>query len=278
VPDATLPKALEVYAIDSVTRTDMATDRSVACRPFFSMDHQQTDEPPVFWYAARRGALSGDGPGTEVFLSLVDLGFDPRVAAREILAVRTLCTNGDVPYQLAQTGRRLDFELAGSAPLSGMRLLGSLSPTLRPPLRRGAYWRLVSHLALNHLSLTDAASGRQALQEILRLYDVGAAAGGPAGAAARQRIEGITAVGARPVVVRTAGGLASGFARGVEVTIELDEEMYIGTGAFLFGSVLERFLGLYCSVNSFCQLAVRSKQSGEILKRWPPRAGQQILL
>ena len=42
---------------------------------------------------------------------------------------------------------------------------------LRPPQRKGAYWRLLSHLNLNHLSLADEAEGRQALQEILRLYD-----------------------------------------------------------------------------------------------------------
>jgi type VI secretion system protein ImpG len=42
--------------------------------------------------------------------------------------------------------------------------------------------------------------------------------------------------------------------------------------------VLERFLGLYSSLNSFSQLVAISKQREEPLKRWPPRAGDQILL
>jgi type VI secretion system protein ImpG len=70
----------------------------------------------------------------------------------------------------------------------------------------------------------------------------------------------------------------NGFCRGLEVTVEFDEEKYVGSGVFLFASVLERFLGLYSSLNSFSQLVAISKQREEPLKRWPPRAGDQILL
>ena len=41
------------------------------------------------------------------------------------------------------------------------------------------------------------------------------------------------------------------FARGRRVEIEFDEEQFTGGGVFLFASVLERFLGLYASINSF---------------------------
>lgn len=54
--------------------------------------------------------------------------------------------------------------------------------------------------------------------------------------------------------------------------------MFTGGGVFLFASVLERFLGEYVSLNSFSQLAVRTKQRKEPLKEWPPRAGHTILM
>ena len=38
-------------------------------------------------------------------------------------------------------------------------------------MKRGALWRLISHLSLNHLSLADAEDGADALREILKLYD-----------------------------------------------------------------------------------------------------------
>jgi type VI secretion system protein ImpG len=46
----------------------------------------------------------------------------------------------------------------------------------------------------------------------------------------------------------------------------------------LFAAVLENFFGLYTSLNSFTQLVAKSRQREEPLKRWPPRAGEQILL
>jgi type VI secretion system protein ImpG len=66
--------------------------------------------------------------------------------------------------------------------------------------------------------------------------------------------------------------------RGIETTIEFDEEQYVGSGLFLFAAVLERFLGLYSSVNSFSQLAARVKQREGYLKRWQPRSGEQVIL
>jgi type VI secretion system protein ImpG len=42
--------------------------------------------------------------------------------------------------------------------------------------------------------------------------------------------------------------------------------------------VIERFLGLYCTINSFSKLiATTNKREGE-LRRWAPRAGETVLL
>jgi type VI secretion system protein ImpG len=174
------------------------------------------------------------------------------------------------------------FELEMAAPLAGyggIRCLRAPSPPLRPPQRRGAHWRLLSHLNLNHLSLTEGKEGREALQEILRLYDFSdPESGRQVAAVTRKLIEGIVAVSTRRVVGRTGAPTSSGFARGVEVTIEFDEEKFIGTGVFLFACVLERFLGLYASINSFSQLIGKTLQSEGYFKKWRPRAGELQLL
>jgi type VI secretion system protein ImpG len=80
------------------------------------------------------------------------------------------------------------------------------------------------------------------------------------------------------VVEFVGGDAGGGYARGVEVTVELDEEKYVGIGSYLFASVLERFIALYASVNSFTKLVYRTKQSGADVKRWPPRAGEQAVV
>ena len=76
--------------------------------------------------------------------------------------------------------------------------------------------------------------------------------------------------------VRTGGPVA--FCRGVEVTLQFDEERFTGSGLFLFASVLERFLALYCTVNSFSKLIATVKGREGELRRWPPRMGEKVLV
>jgi type VI secretion system protein ImpG len=285
VPDVAYPHGLEVFSVDSVTSADLMTQTSHEYQPFYSFRHGGNRETArTFWYPSRQEAKGKDPrgkpmAGTDVYLNLVDLDFDPRSAADPSLIVRTTCTNRDLPLQLRMAGEDIYFELEPAAPLSGVRCVRTPTAPLRPSRRRGSYWRLVSHLSLNHLSLTEPEEGRAALQEILRLYDFSnGEAGQQLAAINEQLIDGITAVSSRPKVGRTGSPTSGGFCRGTEVTIEFDEQKYVGTGLLLFACVLERFLGLYVSINSFSELVATTKQRQGILKRWPPRAGELPLL
>lgn len=296
-PEAGHRGGLEVYAVQSVKSVDPTENRETIYQPFYSFRHGGSrQDRRTFWYATRRPALpdkpavAGAEPsarkasGTEVYLNLVDLDFNPSVPGEPRLIVETLCTNRDLPALLSQSGTDQFFELEQAAPLRGpVRCLRMPTTTLRPRTEHGLYWRLVSHLSLNHLSLTDPGGegneGRAALQEILRLYDFSDPDQGQEQAAVNEQlIDGILKVSSRPTIGRTGAPTSSGFCRGTEVTIEFDEEKYVGTGLYLFASVLERFLGLYVSVNSFSQLVALSRKRKEPIKRWPPRAGEQPLL
>ena len=48
--------------------------------------------------------------------------------------------------------------------------------------------------------------------------------------------------------------------------------------ALVFAGVLERFLGLYCSINSFVKTIVKTKQREGVFFEWARRAGNQALL
>jgi type VI secretion system protein ImpG len=144
------------------------------------------------------------------------------------------------------------------------------SRSLRAPTRRGLQWRLISHLALNHLSIVDG--GAEALREILRLYNF---SDNPA---ITSQIEGLQKISSCPETARIFSEHGLVFTRGLHTTVEFDEERYDNGGLFLFGSVLEKFLALYSSMNSFSKLSVVSRQRQGVVKIWPPRAGEQILL
>src|SRR5690606_41920270 len=108
--------------------------------------------------------------------------------------------------------------------------------TLRPPLGDGLRWRLISHLSLNHLSLTDAEEGAEALREILRLYDFRQSV------ETQAAIDSILSVRCRPGAARAPAGGMDAICHGTDVVIEFDQERFSESGLFLLATVLERFL------------------------------------
>src|SRR5262249_15733765 len=272
IPDVGRPSSTEVYSVDAVTSVRGDQEKPTVYRPFYSVRHTADDDPEeTFWHTTRRRSQRKDDEGTEAYLTRVDLGFNPSVPRVETLVVRTTCTNGDLPAKLPFGNPNGDFELEGAGVFAGIRCLRKPTPTVRAPLRRGVQWRLISHLALNHLSLVEGGQGPEALQEILKLYDFGDSS------VTRQQISGITGLKTRRVL-RPVGAGAGGFVRGLEVSVEFDEQQYTGAGVYLLACVLERFLGLYASINSFSQLVVSTRQREGVVKRWPPRAGEQLVL
>jgi type VI secretion system protein ImpG len=275
VPDARRPLAHEIYSIDRVTASGR-DGSEVEFRPFFSVKHAQDGRAgQTFWHAVRQRAEASDGltdAGTELFLSLVDLEFEPAAPADWTVDVETTCLNRDLPGRLPFGGDQPRLHLSeGGAVVGRISCLTSPTPTLRPALKQGALWRLISHLSLNHLSLVENSDQADALREILKLYDF------TDSAETRNLIDGVLEVRSRRITGRPRGQGAEAFCRGVEVTVRFDEEKFTGSGLFLFASVLERFLGLYCSLNSFTKLIATVKGREGELRRWPPRMGEKVL-
>ncbi len=274
IPDVHRQGSTEIYSVDEVITSDPQSNITRDFSPFYSMRHAYGEQiEKSFWYAVRRPSQRPDDEGTEIFMSLVDMNFDPLIPAVEVLNVKTTCTNRDLPAKLPFGGKEGDFEVEGTALLSRVRCLTKPTETIRPPQRRSAHWRLISHLNLNYLSIVNSDDGTaEALQEILHLYNFDDSN------VSRKQILGITGIESRKVVRQIGRHIGAGFVRGLETTITMDEEQYVGSGMFLFASVIERFLGLYASINSFNQMVLRTEQREENVKRFPPRAGEQDLI
>src|SRR5262245_63091778 len=114
--------ATEVYSIDSVIAVDPTLQQSHHYQPFYSMRHSFDREPAqTFWYGSRRPSHRKDDPGTEVYISLVDLGLNPNAPAVETITVHTTCTNRDLPSKLPFGGREGELDVEGAAPVSRVR-------------------------------------------------------------------------------------------------------------------------------------------------------------
>jgi type VI secretion system protein ImpG len=218
----------------------------------------------------RDEAMADSSPGHGASISLVDIDFDPAAAEEQSLSLDLICSNGDLPTYLGYGQRGGDLFLGGGSSLKSVAFLRKPSAPQRFERGAGAHWRLVSHLALNHLSLSGG--GVEALREMLALYDL------PRSAATQRQIAGIAEVSHRPASAWLPGNPFACLARGVEITLAIDEEAFVGTGIHAFAHVLERFLGLYVHANSFTRLAIVSARNGEALLTLAPRSGELGLL
>ncbi len=274
IPDVHRQSTTEIYSVDSVTTSDPKTNTHREFSPFYSLRHAYGEQmEKAFWYAVRRDSQRQNDEGTEMYMSLVDMNFKPRVPAVEVLNIKATCTNRDLPARLPFGGKEGDFEVEGTALLSRVRCLTKPTETIRPPQRRAAHWRLISQLNLNYLSLVNNEAGTpEALQEILQLYNFNDSS------VTRKQILGITSIESRKVVRKIGDRIGSGFVRGIETTLTFDEEQFVGSGMYLFACVLERFLGLYSTLNSFNQMVLRTEQREEVVKYFPARAGEQEIL
>ncbi|WP_119459033.1 type VI secretion system baseplate subunit TssF [Rhodospirillaceae bacterium SYSU D60014] len=276
VPDARRPAATEIYSIDRVSASSPSGEE-VTFRPFYSVKHAgDPDGPSSFWHPMRCAAGARD-PGTDMFLSLVDLDFNPAAPADWIVSVDTTCLNRDLPAKLPYGGGHPHLQLAeGASAVTSVTCITPPTPTLRPPMREGGRWRLISHLTLGHLSLIDHEEGADALREILKLYDFRDSQD------TRAIIDSVLGIRSRRGTARAPSQAlsqdAGAFCRGVEIDIEFDDRRFSESGLFLLASVLERFLALYASINSFTRLTAKVRGRPGILRKWRPRAGDRILL
>lgn len=275
-PDSRRSLGYEVYSIDNVAASSYVGD-DIDFLPFYGINHeQQQDDNHAFWFAARRNSKLDNydrDEGTDVFLSLVDLNFNPNIPEDRTLSIETTCSNRDLPQKLPYSVGQSQLQCVDSAPpCSAIRYLVQPSRVIRPPLRNHARWRLISHLNLNFLSLTGGNDACAALKEILRLYDF------KGSAVSRALIESLMEVHAKPISAPLTIDGFTAMCRGIEITVKIDDSLLSGSSVYLFATVLEHFFGLYCSINSFTRLLVTTKNKEGYLKKCPPRAGEKILL
>jgi type VI secretion system protein ImpG len=273
LPDARRPGALEVYAVESV-RESRADGARRAVLPFHRLGRDAGDEDVTeAQWIARRNPAPPPLTGTETRLMLRDPAFDPVQPADGVLTIEALCCNRDLPELLPFGGGQPRLRVAdATAPLAGAECITAPTSTLRPKLRERGAWKLVSHLALNHLGVTGGGDAALALQEMLKLHDLRDAP------ETRAAIAGLVAVDSRPGLARIPGARPGAFVRGLEASLTFDPQAWNAAGLYGLAAVLERFLALQVSVNGFVRTRVLLRGRSGVTAQWPPRSGTRVLL
>ncbi len=256
IPDARFPTGIEVYSVEGVEGINERRRRSYT--PFFAFEHRlpgsQEKSSGTFLIGQRLGAM-GRWHTTLRLNRAADHLSD---AAEESLSVKVLCTNGQVPRDLAENS--LTIPGADFPEFAHFTNLTRPTPPAYPPQGQELEWRLVSNLAQHQVSLRSA----DALRALLEVYDWSNI---PAN---RRRLAGIRRVSLAPEERLLHGAPV----RGMHVVLELAEDHFVDRAdAYLFGLVMSRFLRVYASINSFVRVTLDVVPSGDHYE-WHPTLGQ----
>lgn len=285
IPDRTRPMDYEIYSVGAARGFGGSQARHLDFHPYFSRGEQRSSANCYYGLEREARLLSSKQKirgsrakyvGSEVFISLVDERDTPYRSDLKQLAVDTYCTNRDLPLQMPVGKKETDFKLDVGAPVESIRCLHG--PTVPKPSRAHYKdaWRLVSNLNLNYLSLdsTDSDDGAEAasmLRQMLELYcDTDRSSDS-------RQLEGILSVKTEACIRQVKFRSHIEVARGMQVSVRIDESAFEGSGAYVLGSVLEQFFARHATVNSFTETVLESVQRNEI-QRWPVNIGQRSTL
>lgn len=252
--DAAAPEGVQVYSVDQVTGTHGASGRRHEYSPLPAFTHRR--QQGRFFQVSRKGD-EGLRPVTTLSVG------GQSDFAREALSCRLTASNGDYPRRYLQVG---SLHVPPPDAPSFVQFGNLTRPTrlLPPPKRKDFRLALISHLCVNHNSLTSLA----AFKQLLGLYDWTEQPQN------NRRIDGIRAIAISPVDRIKRGALL----RGLEIRLNLQEENYLGEADIhLFGTVLHHFLSMYASVNAFVQTRIVLLPSNRELS-WEPLLGENFLL
>lgn len=259
----------EIHSIINVQYIEEGDLHPQTMNPYFSFSHYDAEQGNKMYWAARRiNSVAADIPGSDIMLSFVDKGFNAQTVPYKTVYAQVMCTNRQLAGQMPR-GTAMESEYP--VPVN-VRCIERPTKQSYPPEAGETQWRLISQLSLNHLPITNGDNAFQALKEILYLY-----------ASLTQEpnfpeLSGFTGIKTAPIIRRVGLDAWRGFSQGTAVELSFKPETFSGGSAVLFASVLNEFLALYSSVNSFIQLSIKKEEEKEIWKTWPINRGDKFLL
>ena len=187
---------------------------------------------------------------------------------KESIKVEMTCTNGSHTSKLKAGD--ISRKTSNTSELVDFANIITPSESQAAPTGQSVLWRLISHLAINYLSLADTEN----LKSLLELYIFSGHSGNTQEVANRKRIDGIASVSVK-ACDRLIGGIPM---RGQSISVTLNPSNFVSKGdMYLFGMLLDRVMSSFASLNCFTEFSLVDSSTDEVY-RWPVRAGDRPLI
>jgi type VI secretion system protein ImpG len=254
----------DVFSVEGVTGVSSATGKTSEYRPFQELLGQAGASSDRAYRVVRR--MSQTESRAEIYLGV--LYGKGEIPADETLSVRLRATNRMLPESLkpGEINRPTD----NSPERLSFSNLTSPTPYIQPPLGDSVAWRILSQLGINFLSLGDASR----LRALLSVYNFPMERNKGLEDANRKRIESIEEV----KLTRKTRFIRGVLLRGTHILVKIRGDGFADfSDLYLFGTVLNEFLSVYATINTFTKLEVENALTGESIS-WTERLGTQPLI
>lgn len=263
-PEGPNPQHYEVYSVDKVMGLVSGTAQQYEYKPFYSFAHGLSERGNIYYQTKLRDSVTAENT-TETYISFVNSEQSFTTPTTEIISMDLTCINRHLTEQLRLGDVKIPT--SSSPEVARFRNITNITPTVYPQFSGSLHWKLISHLTLNKLSVTN----KEALKGILSLYNFQASQRTAIATENQRRLDSIINVQGiqRDRLYR---GVPI---RGTEIQVDIQESNFLNDGdMYLFCNVLNEFLALYSTINSFTLLTVRGASRGEVIA-WPMRIGKQ---
>ena len=267
VPDIDRRKSREVYSVDKVSGISENKIEQYKYIPISSHDILDTSDPDYnykrFFSIFRRNQISDM---SETYIRLFGPSMEEDDFPKETLHIEATLSNGFLPAAYLEVG---SIKEPITFP-AGIEAANITIPTevLEGPDKNNYLWSLLAHLSVSYTSLSELDT----LKSILNLYNWFTVHNHPN----KKRIDSIRKI-RKPKNISKIKDRS--IIRGIEFHIEVDpREFEHGEGDInLFGSILNKFLSQYVTINSFIQLKITESGTSKEYQ-WEPILGKIHLL
>ena len=257
----------EVYSIETVESWNKDERRRKELIEFETFEHQINQKGKQDFYKSKVvERLSGRG--LERYISFHTHNGDISELSSEAVLMKLQCSNADLAERLSAGDITLNTHK--SPPYAVFKNITKPTQSVSPQVNGELQWQLIANMSLNYLSLANI----DVLKVLLSTYDFHSRVDRQAHRASQHRLDGILSSEIKPVD-RIFRGVS---VRGNQFKLVVDSKFFVNEGEmFLMVSVLNEFIRLYSSVNSFTELEVFDESTGEVYN-WTSLVGQQTIL
>lgn len=260
----------EIYSINRVM-VNLGDNNEEEAIPLLKYDNDQDN---AICYITKRKNIFENGVYKETIVNL-SLGMNSMIfndKAMKYFYVNAICFNGNLPYTLFIDSEKNFTLIDNTIPISTIKCITKPTPVYNLCKSEDQKWNMIAHFSPHYMNLLGTMSGKNIFKEILSLYCCDNIK------THKDIIDSIIDITVREKVLRVQTERYNQFCKGNYIEIVFNNSKLSEGLLYLFLNVVEYFLGMYCSINSFIQLSGKFSNNGKVVYEGLPRNGMKCLI